>query len=122
MEKENKVVYVLTHAGEDPERATLPFVMAMAGLTMGVKPVMVFQGNGVYLAQKGYADHVSAANLAPLSDLMDGFVEAGGRLLVCVPCLKARKIPESDLVPGCELTAAAALNAEILSAAASLVY
>ncbi|MBU2488687.1 MAG: DsrE family protein [Proteobacteria bacterium] len=122
MEKENKVIYFVTHAGEDPERAILPFVMATAGLTMGIRALVVLQGNGVYLARKGYADHVFAANLAPLKDLMEGFIEAGGRFLVCVPCLKARKIEETDLVEGCELTAAAALNAEIITASASMVY
>ena len=122
MEKENKIVYFITHAGEDTERATLPFVMATAGIAMDVKPVIVLQGNGVYLAKKGYADHVFAANLAPLKDLMEGFREAGGRILVCVPCIKARKIEEDQLIEGVELTAAAALNQEILTAAASLVY
>ncbi len=122
MEAEDKIVLVATHAGEDPERATLPFVMANAALVMDTKAVVALQGSGVWLAKKGYAEHVFAAGLPPLKDLMKSFLDAGGRLLVCIPCIKERKIAEADLIEGSETTAAANLLSEILSAKASLTY
>ncbi len=121
-EKPEKIVYVCTHAGEDPERASLPFVLANAALTMDVQAVVVLQSTGVYLAKKGYLDNVFAAGLPPLKELMDNYFEQGGKLLVCVPCIKERKIAESDLIQGAEPTAAAKLTMELLSATATLVY
>ena len=121
-EKQEKIVYINTCAGESPEKASLPFVLANAALTMEVEAVVVLQGTGVYLAKKGYADNVFAAGLPPLKELMKSFLEAGGRILVCVPCIRERKIDESDLVEGAEPTAAAKLTLELLSANATLVY
>lgn len=121
-ENPEKVVYICTHAGEDPERATLPFVLANAALAMDVQAVVALQGTGVFLAKKGYVDNVFAAGLPPLKAQMETFLEQGGKLMVCVPCIKERKIEEADLIPGSEPTAAAKLTLELLSANASLVY
>lgn len=121
-ENTEKIVYICTHAGEDPERASLPFVLANAALTMDVQAVVALQGTGVFLAKKGYLDNVFAAGLPPLQDLVKNFMAQGGRLLVCVPCIKERKIAESDLIEGAAPVAGAALTMELLSANASLVY
>ncbi|HYA03001.1 MAG TPA: DsrE family protein [Syntrophobacteria bacterium] len=122
MSETEKIVYIVTHAGEDTERATLPFVLANAALAMEVEAVVALQGTGVFLAKKGYLDNIFAAGLPPLKDLMTSFLEAGGRIMVCVPCIKERKIGESDLIEGAKATAAAALTQEILTAKATLVY
>jgi len=121
-ETTEKIVYIATCAGENPEKASLPFVLANASLAMDVEAVVALQGTGVYLAKKGYLDNVFAAGLPPLKDLVNSFMEAGGRLLVCVPCIKERKIAESDLIEGAKPTAAAVLTNELLTSNAQLVY
>ena len=121
-EAQEKIIYIATYAGENPEKASLPFVLANAALTMDVEAVVALQGTGVYLAKKGYLDNVFAAGLPPLKELVQSFLEAGGRLLVCVPCIRERKIEESDLIEGAQPTAAAQLTLEFLSANATLVY
>jgi uncharacterized protein involved in oxidation of intracellular sulfur len=122
MAEAEKMVYIVTHAGEDPERATFPFMLATAAQAMEVEAVVALQGVSVFLAKKGYLDHVAAAGLPPLKDLVARFFEAGGKLLICTPCIRERNIEESDLIEGAELIAAARLNQEILSANATLVY
>ncbi len=117
-----KIIYIATHAGEDPDRASLPFVLANAAQVMEVEAVVVLQGTAVYLAKKGYLEHVHAAGLAPLKELVASFREAGGKLMVCVPCIKERNIEESDLIEGAVPTAGGTLTLEILSANATLVY
>jgi uncharacterized protein involved in oxidation of intracellular sulfur len=67
-------------------------------------------------------EHVFAAGLPPLKDLMDNFLSEGGKLLVCVPCIKERNINESDLIEGAQPTASGALTQEILEAKSTLVY
>jgi len=121
-EKQEKVLYIATHAGEDPERASLPFVLGLAALAMDVEAVVALQGTGVYLAKKGVMENVFAAGLPPLKELMDNFRELGGRLWVCTPCINERKILESDLIEGAEVMAAAKLTQALLESSASLVY
>jgi predicted peroxiredoxin len=121
--QEEKILYIATCAGDDPERAAMPLVMANAALAMDIKATVVLQGNGVYLAQKGYADKMlPAGGFPPVRDLLASFMELGGELKVCVPCLKSRNIEESELVQGAQTTAAGALNVAALEAKAVMVY
>ena len=121
--KEERVLYIATCAGDDPEKAAMPFVMANAALAMDVKATVVLQGNGVYLAQKGYVESMlPAGGFPPVTKLLADFLELGGELKVCVPCLKARNIDEADLVAGSQTTAAGALNLAAIEADAVMVY
>jgi len=121
--KEEKIIYFCTKAGEDPEKAAMPFVMACAALAMEIKATIVLQGNGVYLARKGYVDNVLPPGGFPqIKELVTQFLELGGELKVCVPCIKERNIDESELIEGYQATAAGALNVEAMEANAVLVY
>jgi uncharacterized protein involved in oxidation of intracellular sulfur len=121
--KEEKILYIATCAGDNPEKAAMPLVMANAALAMDIKATVVLQGNGVYLAQKGYVDTMlPAGGFPPVKELLASFMELGGELKVCVPCLKERNINESELVDGSQTTAAGALNLEAIEANAVMVY
>lgn len=123
MADRDKLVIMATHGPEDPERATIPFVMGCAALASDVEVVIGFQANGVSLARTGESEHVLAAGFPPLTKLMADYAELGGKLLVCSPCLKSRQInAPDDLVPGAEVVAAARFVAEVLSATSSLAY
>ncbi|MCK5635151.1 MAG: DsrE family protein, partial [Anaerolineales bacterium] len=96
-EKEEKILYTGSCAGEDPEKASMPFVMANAALAMDVKATVVLMGHAVYLAQKGYVDTVlPGGGFPPLKELVANFLELGGQLKVCIPCIRGRDISESD--------------------------
>ena len=121
--KEEKILYIGTCAGDDPEKAAMPFVMACAALAMDIKATVVLQGNAVYLAQKGYTEKMlPGGGFPPMKELLASFMELGGELKVCVPCIKSRHIEESELVEGSQTTAAGALNIEAIEAKAVLVY
>ncbi len=117
-----KILFIATHGPEDPERATLPFVMGNAALAMDVEAVVILQGTAVTLAKKGCYEHVFAPGLPPLKDLVDGFVALGGTLLVCTPCLKERKITNDMLVESTQPVKAARVVTEILEADATVNY
>jgi uncharacterized protein len=121
-EEKEKIFLIVTHAGEDPERATFPFVLANAAQAMDVEAVVAVQGTGVYLAQKGYADHISVPGLTPLKKLIDNFVDNGGKILVCIPCIEERKIGQADLIQGAEPCKAGRLIVEMTSAKSTAVY
>ncbi len=80
-EEKEKIVLVATHAKEDPERAIFPLLLANAAQAMDVEAVVVLQGNGVFIAQKGYADDITFPGLTPLKTLVDGYLANGGKLL-----------------------------------------
>lgn len=122
-EKEEKMLYIATHAGEDPEKASIPFVLANAALAMDIQAMVVLQGEAVYLAKKGYVDTVlPKGGFPPIKKLVEEFIELGGQLRICVPCIKSRNIEESDLIAGAEATAAGALNAAAMEADAVFTY
>jgi uncharacterized protein involved in oxidation of intracellular sulfur len=80
-EAKEKIVLISTHGGEDPERAIFPMMLANAAQSMDVEAVVVLQGNGVYLAKKGFADGVTFPGLTPLKTLVDNYVANGGTFL-----------------------------------------
>lgn len=117
-----KVVIVATHGIDDPERATIPLVMGNAALAMESKVVRVLQASGVALAPKGLYEHLLAAGFEPAQKLLESFIELGGKVLVCIPCIESRKIAPEFLVPAAERVKAARVVSEILDADAVLSY
>ncbi len=122
-EKQETIIYFATCAGENPEKASMPFVMALAALAMDIKATIVLQGNGVYLAKDEYRKNMLPGGGFPTIDkLMKDFIDLGGELLVCMPCIKERNIEESELTKGSKITAAGRLNLAIIKADAVLTY
>jgi uncharacterized protein involved in oxidation of intracellular sulfur len=117
-----KVTIIATHGPEDPERATFPFMMANAALVMECEAVVILQGTSVLLATKGVYEHVFACGLPPLRDLIKSFLEGGGKLLVCTPCVEQRMIEQPMLIDGAELIAGARVIQEATSSSAVLNY
>jgi len=74
------------------------------------------------LAKKGMAENVNAQGFIPLKKLIDTFIELGGQLLLCSPCIKERSIDPEDLIEGAKLVAAGTVAGEVLSATSALTY
>jgi uncharacterized protein involved in oxidation of intracellular sulfur len=122
MDKTDKIVVISTTGPEFQEKATLPFVVATAAQTVDTHVVIILQASAVLLAKKGIAQNVNSPGLMPLKQLMDTFLELGGDLLICNPCIKERHIPEDELVKGAKPIAAGTVVTEVLSARAVLTY
>jgi uncharacterized protein involved in oxidation of intracellular sulfur len=124
MEETNveKLVIIATHGCEDAERACLPFVMANAALALDTHAIVILQGTAVTLAKKGCYEHVFAAGLPPLKELVDSFIELGGTLLVCMPCIQERHITKDMLVETAQPIKAARVVMELLEANATISY
>jgi len=119
---DKKMVFVATYGAENPEKAIVPFVMANAALASDMDATIVLQSSAVMLAIKDYAKHVRAEGFPPLPDLIKNFRDTGGKLLVCVPCLKARGIEESQLIEGAKQVAAGSVVSEASTAVSTMVY
>jgi|SRR5690606_19021258 len=105
----DKFCVSLTCAKNDPDKATVAFVVANAAVASDKETVVFLSTEGVRLSQKGYADDVHEEGFAPLRELMDNFVKAGGKIWVCSPCFKRRNLDEAKLVDGATIVGGAKL-------------
>jgi len=121
-EKTEKIVIFGTHGPEDPERASLPFVIGNAALVMETPVTVFLQGTAVLIAKKGCYEHVFAAGLPSLKELMDSFIEQGGTLLVCTPCIQERQITPDMLIDTAKPVKAGRAVMEILESKATMTY
>jgi predicted peroxiredoxin len=122
MAENKKLVLMLTHGPENAELATIPFVMAVTAQASDIDVLMGFQGNGVMLTLKGMAERVAASGFPPLKDLMKTYIEGGGKLYVCGPCVGSRMITQQELVQGATIVGAATFVSECVSSTNVLVY
>src|SRR5437870_6468954 len=88
----------LTSAKNDPDKATVAFVVANAAVASDKETLVFLSTEGVRLSQQGYADDIREEGFAPLKELMENFVKAGGLMYVCSPCFKRRKLDEGKLL------------------------
>jgi len=104
-----KFLVSLTHAKNDTDKATVAFVVANAAAASDKEALVFLSIEGVRLAQPGIADEIHEEGFAPLKELMTNFVNAGGKIYVCSPCFKKRKLDETKLVPGATIVGGAKL-------------
>jgi uncharacterized protein len=100
----------ISYCREDGDKATVGFVVANAAIGSEKETIVFLSTDGVWAAVKGEAEKISVgAPFAPLKELVDKFVSAGGRILVCTPCMKKRGITEDQLIAGATPAGGAAL-------------
>ncbi|MEO7402807.1 MAG: DsrE family protein, partial [Burkholderiales bacterium] len=97
-------------------------VVANAAVASDKEVVVFLNIEGVYLSQKGSADSIHEEGFAPLKELMTNFAEAGGKMYVCSPCFKKRKLDENNLIPGAAIVGGAKLVEFMSEGVSSLSY
>ena len=70
----------LTCASDNPDKATVAFVIANAAVASDKDTVVFLSTEAVRLAVKGAADAIAEEGFAPLKDLMANFAAAGGKI------------------------------------------
>jgi len=122
-EKVEKIMYLATCGGDNPEKACVPFVLAVAALATDIEATIVLQSNGVYLVKEGYRKNMLPGGGFPdIDKLFKDFLEYGGKLFVCGPCIKERNIDESELPEGSKIGAAAQVNIMAIEADAVFIF
>ena len=87
------------------------------------KDTLVFLSiEAVRLSQQGVAESIHEEGFAPLKDLMNSFLEAGGKIFVCSPCFKKRKLEEDKLIDGALIVGGAKLVEFMSDGCPSLSY
>ena len=104
-----KFCIILTCGKDNTDKATVAFVVANAAVASDKDTVVFLNIEGVYLSQKGVADSIHEEGFAPLKELIENFVKAGGKMFVCSPCFKKRKLDEGNLIDGAAIVGGAKL-------------
>ena len=87
MSEANNMLVILTEGKADNGRkATLAFSMGLSGLAMGLDVTVFLTSDGAVWGYDHTAFGVAVPGFSPLSDLIDQFIESGGKLKLCSTC------------------------------------
>jgi len=105
----SKVLLISTHFDDNLEIATMPWAIGNAALAENKDVTIFLQGLAVREAQKGGTKGLRFPPFPSLETLQKAFVENGGRIFVCAPCMKAHSVEPDELIEGAEVGGAAFL-------------
>ncbi len=115
-DESQKLVYIMHDGGDKAEKVLTGFAVANIGLSMENEVTIILMGEATRLAYKGYGETVHSLDRMPLDKLMRDFLDLGGKILICLPCIKSRKVDPSMLVEGVEPTTGTVVNDAIVEA------
>ena len=108
---------------ENGDRATVGFVVATAALGSGKDTMVFLSTDGVWAAVPAEAEQiVEGGPFKPLAELIQTFLEAGGRIVACAPCCKKRGIEAEQLYPNVEIAGGAVLVEWLSNGAPNVCY
>jgi predicted peroxiredoxin len=117
-----KLCVSITSAMNDPDKATVGFVVANAAVASAQETLVFLSTEGVRLAVKGQAEEIHEQGFAPLKELLGNFVAAGGKIYVCSPCFKKRNLDEKALIEGATIVGGAKLVEFLAGGAPCITY
>ncbi len=115
-EERQKLVYVLNDGAERSEKVLTAMALANIGLTMESDVTVLLFGEATRLAYKGYGETVHSIDRLPMAKLMRDFIDNGGKVMMCLPCIKSRSVDPSMLIEGVEPTTGTVMNDAFLEA------
>lgn len=109
---DKKVLYVMTHGVESPERCATPFFLAAAAAAMENEVGIYFTMNGPTLLRKGVAEKMGPKGDRgqPLSFFIEQAIDVGVKLYVCQPSLDLHDLTMDDIIDGVKMIGGAAFN------------
>lgn len=100
----------LNSSRENGDKATVGFVVATAALGSGKDTMVFLSTDGVWAAIPEEAAKINEGEpFKPLTELINNFMAAGGRVVACAPCCKKRGIEADSLFEGVEIAGGAVL-------------
>jgi len=122
MNTENRELVVLITHGIDHELSSAGMVIALGGMTAGLKVAIFLTSGGVDIVRRGAADTTHVKPLEPLADMLKDFKARGGTLWACTPCVKSRGYTQESLIDGVVITGSSVMHEAIKRGAATLSF
>jgi predicted peroxiredoxin len=122
MENGNRNLVVLMTHGADHELSSVGFTIANGGMTAGLRVSIFLTSAAVDLVRKRAVQSTRVAPLEPLEGMIGDFIQRGGSLWACTPCVKARGYEQADLIDGVTITGASKVHELIKQGAATLSF
>jgi predicted peroxiredoxin len=113
---------VLMTRGADHELSSVGFTIANGGMTAGLKVSIFLTSAAVDLVRKRAVESTQVAPLEPLKSLISDFVNRGGTLWACTPCVKARGYAQDDFIEGVIIAGSSVMHERIKAGAATLSF
>ena len=110
MSNDTRDLVVMITRGADHELSSVGFTIANGGLTAGLRVSIFLTSAGVDLVRKRAADMTQVNPLEPLGQMISDFLQRGGSLWACAPCVKARGYVEADLIDGVVIAGASKVH------------
>jgi predicted peroxiredoxin len=122
METKKKLV-ILISRGFDDERASVAWSIANGGIKTGLDVSIFLTSSAVDWVRKGAADSAHINPFDPtMKEMIQFVIDSECTIMVCPPCLKARNIPETELIKGVVVTGSGAMHEIIKQGAAALSF
>ncbi len=115
------LVVMITH-GIDHELSSAGLIIALGGMTAGLKVSIFLTSSGVDIARRGGCDMTHVKPFEPLADMLRDFLARGGTLWACTPCVKSRGYTQESLIDGVIITGASVMHELIKRGAATLSF
>lgn len=109
--QQNKYLFTVTHFNGDADRVATPLVLAINALAAGGDVLLWLTVEGANLGRKGAAEELISKSFPPVAQLLNNFIENGGRIGVCPPCGKTHGVTDDNIVANAEWMGAAAVIA-----------
>src|SRR5210317_578541 len=93
------------YGANNPEKATIAFILAFTSSKTNETAVFV-TSDAAYLFLEEGAPEIRAEGYDSIYNLIDAFIENGGKVWICPACIKAKGIDENDLIAGVEVAGA----------------
>lgn len=104
-QQNNKFLINAEYGSDNIEKATISFILA-ASASKENEAVVFVTAAATKLCARGGADGLVYDGAEPIKDLIDQFINNGGKIWVCPICAKLKGITADDLIQGAEIAGA----------------
>ena len=115
------LVVMITH-GLDHELSSAGVLIALGGMTAGLRVSIFLVSSGVDIVRRRAADLTQVKPIDPLADMLRDFLARGGNLWACTVCVQSRGYTQEDLLDGVVITGASVMHELIKNGAATLSF
>ena len=117
----NNLVIIATK-GIDNEMSSVAFTIANGAITEGMQVTVFLTSAAIDLVRKRGVELTHVVPLNTLKQLINSFIERGGRIVACPPCVATRGYVQEELIEGVEIAGASSFLGQLKDGAASLSF